>query len=106
MGLASINDCTQFNYIIPLLEEYNQSNILMRTDTLKEIYVSNLEDGIFYEDSQKIYYLETPDEYLNDDYTYKLILSYISLFSERLPEPLPILQLASSALLQSGRHNA
>lgn len=72
---ASINDCTQFNYIIPLLEEYNQSNILMRTDTLKEIYVSKLEDGIFYEDSQKIYYLKTPDEYLNDDYTYKLNVS-------------------------------
>ena len=75
VAFASINDCTQFNFIIALLEEYNQSNNLTRVDTLREMYVSNLDEGIFYEGSQKIYYLETPDSYLNYDYTYKLNVS-------------------------------
>ena len=55
VAFASINDCTQFNFIIALLEEYNQSNNLTRVDTLREMYVSNLDEGIFYEGSQKIY---------------------------------------------------
>lgn len=71
-NFASINDCTQFESLIAVIEEYNQNNSLIKTDTLKEMMVGNLDPGIFYEESQKIYYLETPSGYLNDNYTYKL----------------------------------
>jgi len=69
---APINDCTQFDYLIAVLEERDQNNFLIGTDTLREIMVGNLDEGIFYEDSQKIYFLETSNNSLNDENTYKL----------------------------------
>ena len=69
---APINDCTQFDYLIAVLEERDQNNFLTGSDTLGEIMIGNLDEGIFYEDSQKIYFLETPNNYLNDDHIYKL----------------------------------
>ena len=74
-NFASINDCTQFDSLIAVIEEYNQNNTLVRTNSLKEMMFGNLDPGIFYEDSQKIYYLETPSGFFNDDYTYKLNVS-------------------------------
>lgn len=74
-NFASINDCTQFESLTAVIEEFNQNNTLVRTNTLKEMMVGNLDPGIFYEDSQKIYYLETPSGFFNDDYTYKLNVS-------------------------------
>jgi hypothetical protein len=71
-NFASINDCTQFEYIIAFLEEYNQNNILTGSDTLQEIMIGNLDPGIFYEDSQKIYFLETPSNSFVENHTYKL----------------------------------
>ena len=75
VNFASINDCTQFESLSAVIEELNQNNTLVRTNTLKEMMVGNLDPGIFYEDSQKIYYLETPSGFFNDDYTYKLNVS-------------------------------
>jgi len=71
-NFAPINDCTQFEYIVAVLEEYSQNNVFLGSDTLKEMMVGNLQPGIFYEDSQKIYFLETPSNTFVDEYTYKL----------------------------------
>ena len=40
-NFAPINDCTQFEYIVAVLEEYSQNNVLIGSDTLdinNEIY--------------------------------------------------------------------
>ena len=74
-NFASINDCTQFESLTAVIEEYNLNNTLVRTNSLKEMMFGNLDPGIFYEDSQKIYYLETPSGFFNEDYTYKLNVS-------------------------------
>jgi hypothetical protein len=71
-NFAPINDCTQFDFLIAVLEKRDQNNFLIGSDTLRDMMVGNLDQGIFYEDSQKIYFLETPNNYLNDEYTYKL----------------------------------
>ena len=71
-NFAPINDCTQFDYILAVLEEYNQNNVYLGSDTLQEMMVGNLEPGIFYEDSQKIYFLETSSNSFVDEHTYKL----------------------------------
>ena len=78
---ASITDSTQFKSLSAVLEQYNQSNDLTRTDSLKEMLVGSLDPGVFYEDSQKIYYLVTPNGYLDDDYTYRL-----NVFADSVPE--------------------
>ena len=71
-NFAPINDCTQFEYIVAVLEEYNQNNLLIGSDTLQEMMVGNLDSGIFYEDSQKIYFLETSSNPLVQENNYKL----------------------------------
>ena len=75
VNFASINDCTQFESLTAFIYGFNQNNDTVSVGTLKEMMVGNLDPGIFYEDSQKIYYLETPSGYFNDDYTYKLNVS-------------------------------
>ena len=70
-NFAPINDCTQFDFLIAVLEKRDQNNFLIGSDTLRDMMVCNLDQGI-YEESQKIYFLETPNNYLNDEYTYKL----------------------------------
>jgi hypothetical protein len=74
-NFASINDCTQFESLTAFIYGFNQNNDTVSIGTLKEMMVGNLDSGIFYEDSQKIYYLETPSGYLNDNYSYKLNVS-------------------------------
>ena len=74
-NFASINDCTQFESLTAFIYGFNQNNDTVSVGTLKEMMVGNLDPGIFYEDSQKIYYLETPSGYLNDNYSYKLNVS-------------------------------
>ena len=71
-NFTTINDCTQFEYVVAVLEKYSQNNVFLGSDTLKEMMVGNLQPGIFYEDSQKIYFLETPSNSFVDEYTYKL----------------------------------
>jgi hypothetical protein len=72
VSYAAINDCTLFDSLIAVIEAYDISNNLMRQDTLREIWVTDLEDGIFYEDRQKLYYFTTPNNSLNDEYEYHL----------------------------------
>ena len=49
-----------------------RNNVFIGSDTLKQMMVGNLQPGIFYEDSQKIYFLETPSNSFVDEHTYKL----------------------------------
>ena len=72
---AAINDCTHFEYVVAVLEEYNEFGNLIDHDTLKELMVGNLQPGIFYEDSQKVYYLETNIDSLKEENTYHLKVS-------------------------------
>ena len=72
---AAINDCTHFEYVVAVLEEYNEFGNLIDHDTLKELMVGNLQPGIFYEDSQKVYYLETDNDSLKEENTYHLKVS-------------------------------
>ena len=72
---AAINDCTHFEYVVAVLEEYNEFGNLIDYDTLKELMVGNLQPGIFYEDSQKVYYLETNIDSLKEENTYHLKVS-------------------------------
>ena len=72
---AAINDCTHFEYVVAVLEEYNEFGNLIDHDTLKEFMVGNLQPGIFYEDSQKVYYLETDNDSLKEENTYHLKVS-------------------------------
>ena len=72
---AAINDCTHFENVVAVLEEYNEFGNLIDHDTLKEFMVGNLQPGIFYEDSQKVYYLETDNDSLKEENTYHLKVS-------------------------------
>ena len=72
---AAINDCTHFEYVVAVLEEYNEFGNLIDHDTLKELMVGNLQPGIFYEDSQKVYYLETNIDSLKEENKYHLKVS-------------------------------
>tara|TARA_B100001939_G_scaffold211489_1_gene181939 strand:+ start:1951 stop:3090 length:1140 start_codon:yes stop_codon:yes gene_type:complete len=72
---AAINDCTHFENVVAVLEEYNEFGNLIDHDTLKELMVGNLQPGIFYEDSQKVYYLETDNDSLKEENTYHLKVS-------------------------------
>ena len=72
---AAVNDCTHFEYVVAVLEEYNEFGNLIDHDTLKEFMVGNLQPGIFYEDSQKVYYLETDNDSLKEENTYHLKVS-------------------------------
>ena len=72
---AAVNDCTHFENVVAVLEEYNEFGNLIDHDTLKELMVGNLQPGIFYEDSQKVYYLETDNDSLKEENTYHLKVS-------------------------------
>ena len=41
---------------------------------LQDLWVGNLQSGIFYEDSQKVYYF-VPDAPLSDEHLYQLVVS-------------------------------
>jgi hypothetical protein len=80
---ASINDSTHYPSIVARVDEFDISDTINPTNSysLEEMWVGNIDDGIFYEDSQKIYFF-VPDEfvdgsdtlYLNDEKIYKLFL--------------------------------
>lgn len=72
VNFASINDCTQFDYLIALLDEYNSTGDIIGTDTFREMYVHNIDPGIFYEDSQKVYFLSDTANPLNSNHEYEL----------------------------------
>ena len=63
---AAINDCTLFDSILAVLEAYD-NGVLVDVDTLKEKMVVGMDPGIFYNDSQKVYYSTIPNR--SQDYS-------------------------------------
>jgi hypothetical protein len=73
---AAINDSSLYSNVIGRVEEY-VDNVLTETFQLEEMWVNNLDEGIFYTDSQKVFFFIPTDltvPYLNEDATYKLIV--------------------------------
>ena len=76
MSYAAINDSSLYSNVIGRVEEY-VDGILTETFQLEEMWVTNLDDGIFYTDSQKVYFFvptAIAKPYLNENATYKLIV--------------------------------
>jgi hypothetical protein len=93
---ASIPDCTIFKNVVATVTEANSGTVY----TLKEKYIKNIDQGLFYADSQKVYYfvndnLDQSSEYIlsvNIDEGKKIITS-----STEIVEKLSI---ASKSLLE------
>ena len=75
VNYAAINDCTEFNHVIAVLEEYNEFGNMIDQDTLRELMVGGLDPGIFYEDSQKVYFFESLNDTLLEENSYHLKVS-------------------------------
>jgi|TARA_B110000495_G_scaffold189955_1_gene191580 hypothetical protein len=73
---AAINDSSLYTNVIGRVEEY-VDGALTEAFMLEEMWVNNLEEGIFYTDSQKVFFFipsDLTEPYLNEDATYKLIV--------------------------------
>ena len=78
---AAINDSSLYTNVVARVEEYI-GGAIDRTFPLEEMWVANLDEGIFYTDSQKVYFFVGTNiapsgqdpVYLNEDATYKLIV--------------------------------
>ena len=72
---ASINDSLLFSNVSARVEQYAPGlSSPFKVYDLQEFWVGNLQSGIFYEDSQKVYYF-VPDAPLNDEHLYQLVVS-------------------------------
>ena len=72
---ASINDSLLFSNVSARVEQYAPGlSSPFKIYDLQELWVGNLQSGIFYEDSQKVYYF-VPDAPLNDEHLYQLVVS-------------------------------
>ena len=72
---ASINDSLLFSNVSARVEQYAPGlSSPFKLYDLQELWVGNLQSGIFYEDSQKVYYF-VPDAPLNDEHLYQLVVS-------------------------------
>ncbi len=72
---ASINDSLLFSNVSARVEQYAPGlSSPFKVYDLQELWVGNLQSGIFYEDSQKVYYF-VPDAPLNDEHLYQLVVS-------------------------------
>jgi hypothetical protein len=69
---AAINDSSLYTNVVARVEEYI-GGAIDRTFPLEEMWVTNLDEGIFYTDSQKVYFF-VPSAPLNEDATYKIIV--------------------------------
>ncbi len=69
---ASINDSLLFSSVSARVEE-RLNGSLSNTYYLEELWVGSLDDGMFYEDSQKVYYF-VPSAPLNDEALYRLVI--------------------------------
>lgn len=67
---ASVNDSNLYTAVSAKVEEYLNGE-LITTFALEEEWAQNIEDGLFYSDSQKVFYFVTPGG-LNEDATYKI----------------------------------
>jgi hypothetical protein len=73
---AAINDSSLYSNVIGRVEEY-LDGMLTETFQLEEMWINNLDEGIFYTDSQKVFFFipnDLTEPYLNEDATYKLIV--------------------------------
>jgi hypothetical protein len=72
---AAINDSLLFTNVSARVEQYSPSSSSpFKVHDLQELWVDNLQSGIFYTDSQKVYYF-IPDSPLNDEHFYRLVVS-------------------------------
>lgn len=71
---AAIADCTIFQNVKAIVNEVGGAN---REFVLKELYVKNIDEGVFYTDSQKVYYFNTISGSgpLDESATYELEVS-------------------------------
>ena len=75
VNYASINDSLLFSNVSARVEQYAPGlSSPFKLYDLQELWVGNLQSGIFYEDSQKVYYF-VPDAPLNDEHLYQLVVS-------------------------------
>lgn len=72
MEYAAINDSSLYTNVIGRVEE-RLSGALTATYNLEEMWVNNLEEGIFFTDSQKVYYF-VPTSSMNQNAIYKLVV--------------------------------
>jgi len=69
---APINDSSLYTNVVGRIEEY-VDGIIDRTFQLEEMWVTNLDEGIFYTDSQKVFFF-VPTTPLNENAIYKLVV--------------------------------
>jgi len=69
---APINDSSMYTDVVGRVEEYVDGTI-DRTFQLEEMWVNNLDEGIFFTDSQKVYFF-VPAAPLNEEAIYKLVV--------------------------------
>lgn len=67
---AAINDSNLFKNVNARVEQYT-NGILGNVYALNEIWVKDIDEGIFYTDSQKVYYFVEPN--LDKNSTYKIV---------------------------------
>lgn len=67
---ASVNDSNLYTTVAAKVEEYLDGS-LTNTFVLEEKWVGDIEEGLFYSDSQKVFYFVAPGG-LNEEATYKL----------------------------------
>ena len=79
---AAINDSMMFTNVSARVDQYVVgSSAPIHTYPLDELWVDNLADGIFYTDSQKVFYF-IPTSPLNDEDLYRLVVSVDELGEE------------------------
>ena len=72
---AAINDSMMFSNVSARVDQYVIGSLSpIQTYPLEELWVDNLDDGIFYTDSQKVFYF-IPTVPLNDEDLYRLVVS-------------------------------
>lgn len=64
---AAMQDCTLFKNVTARIEEISNGNI-QNVYNLQEMWVKNIESGIFYGDSQKVYFFVEPNLNLSSNY--------------------------------------
>jgi len=71
---AAINDSSMYDNLSGVVEEWI-AGVNTKTYNVQEMWVQDIEAGIFYTDSQKVYFIDTMTQGgLNSDATYKLIV--------------------------------
>ena len=75
VNYAAINDCTEFNNVIAVLEEYNEFGSMIDQDTLRELMVGGLDPGIFMKIHKRCIFLSHLYDTLKEENSYHLKVS-------------------------------